>query len=416
MLSWPAQGSGIIMRIACGSDRPVITRNSSTLSKVAVSLPPSRMIGRIFCRSSPRRSDLSRPSRARIQLMLPVSVLISPLCAMKRYGMRERPRRERVGAEALVHERERRLEVLVRQVGEHRADLPRREHAFVDERPARQARDVERLLRRLGHRQPIGGVLDALSDDVELPFEGDAGVGGARAAASPGARPIAAGDEDLPEGRLDRDRARSDQTVVGRHVAPAKQRLTFFGDDGGKERLERSRCSGVARQKDHADAVLAGWRQRRRRDLAQEPVRHLHHDAGAVAGVDLAAARAAMREVHQHLQRLADDVVRFAAFHVHDEADAAGVMLVLRIVQARGRRRPRDTRIRCAHFFVHNIFQEEPPRRSNQRSYLYHSEEVRSKIQSSHFMDKPIASIGGSPRSLEMCIISAACDNRRDPT
>ncbi len=34
---------GIIIRIACGSDRPVIIRNSSTLSKMAVSLPPSRM-------------------------------------------------------------------------------------------------------------------------------------------------------------------------------------------------------------------------------------------------------------------------------------------------------------------------------------------------------------------------------------
>ena len=48
MLSCPAHGSGIIIRIACGSERPVIARNSRTLSKVAVSLPPSRMIGRIF--------------------------------------------------------------------------------------------------------------------------------------------------------------------------------------------------------------------------------------------------------------------------------------------------------------------------------------------------------------------------------
>ena len=82
MLSWPAHGSGIIMRIACGSDRPVITRNSRTLSKVAVSLPPSRMTGRIFCKSSPSTADRSSPSRARIQLMLPRRVLISPLCAM----------------------------------------------------------------------------------------------------------------------------------------------------------------------------------------------------------------------------------------------------------------------------------------------------------------------------------------------
>ena len=36
----PAHGSGIIMSTACGSERPVMTRNSSTLSKVAVSLPP----------------------------------------------------------------------------------------------------------------------------------------------------------------------------------------------------------------------------------------------------------------------------------------------------------------------------------------------------------------------------------------
>jgi hypothetical protein len=54
------------------------------LSKVAVSLPPSRITGRIFLRSSPKTLDWSSPSRARIQLMLPVSVLISPLCATSR--------------------------------------------------------------------------------------------------------------------------------------------------------------------------------------------------------------------------------------------------------------------------------------------------------------------------------------------
>ena len=86
MLSWPAHGSGIIIRSAWGSERPVITRNSRTLSNVAVSLPPSRMTGSTFCRSSPSTSERSNPSRARIQLMLPVSVLISPLCAMYRYG------------------------------------------------------------------------------------------------------------------------------------------------------------------------------------------------------------------------------------------------------------------------------------------------------------------------------------------
>ncbi len=86
MLSWPAHGSGIIIRSAWGSERPVMTRNSRTLSNVAVSLPPSRITGSTLFRSSPSTSDFSRPSRARIQLMLPVSVLISPLCATYRYG------------------------------------------------------------------------------------------------------------------------------------------------------------------------------------------------------------------------------------------------------------------------------------------------------------------------------------------
>ena len=75
------------MSIACGSERPLMIRNSSTLSKVAVSLPPSRITGSSCCRSpSANSGDESSPSRARIQLMLPRSVLISPLWAMTRYG------------------------------------------------------------------------------------------------------------------------------------------------------------------------------------------------------------------------------------------------------------------------------------------------------------------------------------------
>ena len=67
--------------------------------------------------------------------------------------------------------------------------------------------------------------------------------------------------------------------------------------------------------------------------LAEKRVRHLHEDAGAVAGVLLAAAGAAVLQVEQDLERLADDVVRLAVLQVDDEADAAGIVLVARIVQ-----------------------------------------------------------------------------------
>ena len=58
-------------------------------------------------RSSPNSSDASCDSRARIQLMLPRSVLISPLWAIIAVRVRELPARERVRREARVDERER---------------------------------------------------------------------------------------------------------------------------------------------------------------------------------------------------------------------------------------------------------------------------------------------------------------------
>ena len=85
-MSSRSHASGIIIITACGSVRPPSTSSSTTLSNVAESEPPGRMIGSTFGRSSPNSSDASCDSRARIQLTLPRSVLISPLWAMSRYG------------------------------------------------------------------------------------------------------------------------------------------------------------------------------------------------------------------------------------------------------------------------------------------------------------------------------------------
>ena len=91
-------------------------------------------------------------------------------------------------------------------------------------------------------------------------------------------------------------------------------------------------------------AVLAGGGQVDAEPCGRPPakkrVRHLQEDAGAVAGVLLAAAGAAVLEVQQDLDRLLDDLVRLAALEVDDEADAAGVVLVARIVEALFPRRP----------------------------------------------------------------------------
>ncbi len=86
MSAWFSHASGIIIRTACGRERPPRCSSSSTSSKVAESLPPGVQIGNRRSRSPGIRSVVSWLSRAFIQLRLPRTVLISPLWAMKRYG------------------------------------------------------------------------------------------------------------------------------------------------------------------------------------------------------------------------------------------------------------------------------------------------------------------------------------------
>ena len=267
-------------------------------------------------------------------------------------GVRQRPRREGVGAEALVDQRQRRLDVGIEQIGERARDLIGNQHPLVDQRLRRQARDVERV--PLGQRQPIGLVLDPLADDVQLPLErgrsrarGRSGRLVCRRLAGDGPRvhlragrdSAAGGDENLFDDRLRRERGLSDPGVGGRHQTPAEQLLAFLVDDAFDQLPQLSAVGVVTRQEDEPGAVLTGGGQRdpeRDRDLPEKPVRRLNQDAGAVAGVRLTTAGAAVQQVDEDLQSLLDDTVRAAALDIDDEPHTAGVMLVARIVQADG--------------------------------------------------------------------------------
>jgi hypothetical protein len=69
----------------------------------------------------------------------------------------------------------------------------------------------------------------------------------------------------------------------------------------------------------------------------EERIRHLDEDAGAVAGVDFAAACAAMQQVDQELERLLHDRVGAPPFDMDDEPDAARITFVIgRIESLRG--------------------------------------------------------------------------------
>ena len=85
MSSADSQASGTIIIIACGRERPESVSSSSVSSNEPESLSCSDTIGMNGARS-PSSSLSSCDCRACIQLRLPRTVLISPLCAIMRIG------------------------------------------------------------------------------------------------------------------------------------------------------------------------------------------------------------------------------------------------------------------------------------------------------------------------------------------
>ena len=86
------------------------------------------------------------------------------------------------------------------------------------------------------------------------------------------------------------------------------------------------------------DGEAARQRQLEVDRLAQEVVGKLDQDAGAVAGVHLGAAGAAVLQRVEHLEGALYGGVRGPAGQVGDRADAAGVVLEGWVIEAHGLR------------------------------------------------------------------------------
>ena len=252
--------------------------------------------------------------------------------------MRQRPGRERVGREPLVHQRERALEIRLVQVAVVGAELVGEEHALVDDGAARDRHRV------IAGQPPLVLAIDRrrdrLAQDVELALE-----------VVLGELLFPLSNEHLHVdgfGRLHRD---AERRIVGRDVgAPAEQLEAFLRGDLLEGLAHHLAPLGVARHEQHADAVLAGLRQRDAELLRlarEELVRDLHQDAGAVAGARIGADRAAMLEIAAgSCSASCDDLVRLAALDVGDEADAAGILGERGIVEAVRLPASRDRRCR----------------------------------------------------------------------
>ncbi|MCY1243459.1 hypothetical protein D9M72_564750 [compost metagenome] len=85
-----------------------------------------------------------------------------------------------------------------------------------------------------------------------------------------------------------------------------------------------------------ADGVLARLRQGDAllgHLLAEEAVGNLHEDARAVAHQRVGTDGTAVRQVFEHEEAVAHDLVRLLTLQMRDEADAAGIVFVARIIE-----------------------------------------------------------------------------------
>ena len=245
--------------------------------------------------------------------------------------MRERPRREGVGREAAVHERDGRLDPAVGEIGEERQQLPCREHALVDERARRQRGKVDAVVRgrHAAHRLvalvdaclEVDLVLDALAHRIQATIEGQPAE-------------VVAADEELREVGHRRAAALAEDRRIDRHFAPAEHLELFALDDLFDVRDRLARLVRVLRQEGDAGAVVARRWQVEVDDRTEETIGHLDQDAGAVAGPLVGAEGAAMVEVAQRGQTELDDAMAATAAKVGHEADAARVVFEPRVVQS----------------------------------------------------------------------------------
>ena len=238
------------------------------------------------------------------------------------------PRWEGVGGEALMHECEGRLDALVHEIRVVGVEPRREHHALVADGARGERDDVEAFAFRVPSRHHA--VHRRLADDVELALE---------PILVPAARPAL--DEELPDPGLVRLDALAEDGRIDRHVSPAEENLPLRRDHLRDRVLAGAARCIVLGQEHHPHAVVTGGGKvdaEPRTFLAEQPVGDLDEDPGAVSGERVRAYRAPVADVAKKPHPLAHDVVARPVADVHDETDAARIVLVRGVVESLGRR------------------------------------------------------------------------------
>ena len=152
-------------------------------------------------------------------------------------------------------------------------------------------------------------------------------------------------DEELLDTRHRPEGGLPEAFGLDRQLAPAEHGEALLCRDLFDQAASLVRIVGVDGQERQADRIPTRIRQReagRLRGAHEEAVRHLHQDPGAVPGLHLSPGCAAVGQSFENGQRLVDDVVVGPPVQIRHHADTAGVVLIVRVVEANGHRRPSE--------------------------------------------------------------------------
>ena len=211
--------------------------------------------------------------------------------------LRAVPTRESVGRESRVHHGEVRSEIWIGQISKVLQHLLGVQHPFVDHHLGGKAANVKEqsLLQALIKAQLM---TRAFADHIQLPFE------------IVTLQSIGRANEQLHDVRLRRAGGRTDLRLLRAdgYVTPAQALLTLLSDDR-LHGLHALFALGLDSGQEHQAGTEPAFRRQLQTQIflshfTQKALRQSDHNTGAIPGIRLATATAAVLHIHQHLQRI----------------------------------------------------------------------------------------------------------------
>ena len=221
-----------------------------------------------------------------------------------------------------MHQRNGRYQLRIQQIQEVSADLIGQQHALVNHGARRERWQVELLA--VVELEFAYVVFGALTHHEQLTFKGVLIFQRFRTT-----------DKDLTGHRLQITGGLRQDRGIHWHIAPAEEFKAFFMNNAGQHRFTGLTTGNRLRQEDIPHGIVTHGRQTQTllgAFGAQEGIRQLDQYPGAIAEHGVITCSATVLEVFQDQQTLLDNLVTLLILNVRDKADAAGIVLVGRVI------------------------------------------------------------------------------------